>query len=119
MGLRCWLGWHDWIPLTPFRFISPISLMRIEELADRKFPDVVVVPVRLERCLRCDKDRGRASTPGGLVDADLAYVEYVHEGWEAIEGLSKIKVRGPVRRLEDQDDDWLEEWLKEDSDETD
>lgn len=91
MGLRCWLGWHDWKPMTSFRFISPISLMRIEEHAERKFPDVIGVPVRLEQCVVCGDKRGRASTPTGVVHADLAYVEYVMTGWDD----ESIDVRDP------------------------
>jgi len=97
MGLRCWLGWHGWEPVTPFRLINPAQLMG--------YPDLMcTVPVRLERCKRCECERGRASTPGGHIDADLGLVKFIVSGYEAEDGLAQIKVRGPVRRLDVEDD---------------
>lgn len=67
---RCWAHWHDWQPVTDWR-LPPIV-----------WEPPFIRPVRLERCTRCGKERGRESTSSGPIDADVDFVKFVMSGYE-------------------------------------
>lgn len=64
MGWRCWL-WHKWEAVTDFRL--PLKLEDAMK----------VQPVRLDRCVLCGLERGRASTFQGEIDVPVEYVRGV------------------------------------------
>ena len=69
---RCLAHWHDWQQVTDWRFPLPPIV----------WDGPLIRLVKLERCTRCGKERGRESTPSGPIDADVDFVKFVMSCYE-------------------------------------